>query len=147
MNLQTNECFEYMYDELLIASGASPVIPSWFGHSLSGIHTVKTIPQMNVLMKELQHVQHVTVIGGGYIGLEIAETLKLAGKTVRLIQRGQQLMKMLEKGTRKLLGMQMIGTQGVDKRIDVFATALYAGLMLEEYVGLDLAYSPPFNGV
>ena len=53
----------------------------------------------------------------------------------------------VEKGTRKLLGMQLLGEQGVDKRIDVFATALYAGLTFEEYVDLDLAYSPPFNGV
>lgn len=41
----------------------------------------------------------------------------------------------------------MIGTQGVDKRIDVFATVLYAGLVIEGYVYIYLAYSPPFNGV
>lgn len=71
MNLQTNERFEYMYDELLIASGASPVIPPWFGCSLSRIHMVKTIPQINVLMKDLQNVQHVTVIGGAILVLRL----------------------------------------------------------------------------
>lgn len=118
MNLQTNERFEYMYDELLIESGASPVMPSWFGCSLSRIHTVKMIPQMNVLMKNLQNVQHVTLIGGGYISLEIAETLEFAGKAVRLIQRGQQLMKTLDKGLAKI-----VHSQAIKRGIEVLVNA------------------------
>jgi len=49
--------------------------------------------------------------------------------------------------TRALLGGQIAGRRGVDKRIDVLATALYTGLMIDELQALDLAYAPPFNGV
>jgi len=49
--------------------------------------------------------------------------------------------------TRALLGGQIAGRRGVDKRIDVLATALYAGLTIDELQALDLAYAPPFNGV
>ncbi|PTQ53103.1 MAG: NADH dehydrogenase [Brockia lithotrophica] len=49
--------------------------------------------------------------------------------------------------TRVLLGGQIAGRRGVDKRIDVLATALYASLTIDELQALDLAYAPPFNGV
>lgn len=45
----------------------------------------------------------------------------------------------------RILGAQVIGFEGVDKRIDVFATALYSGLTFEDLESLDLAYAPPFS--
>ncbi|GJL62829.1 MAG: hypothetical protein NPIRA04_14830 [Nitrospirales bacterium] len=51
----------------------------------------------------------------------------------------------VEQKTGKLLGAQIIGEQGVDKRIDVIATALTAGLTVEDLEQLDLAYAPQFN--
>lgn len=50
------------------------------------------------------------------------------------------------KETKKLLGGQMIGAEGVDKRIDVLATALYHEMDVEELADLDLSYAPPYNG-
>ncbi len=52
-----------------------------------------------------------------------------------------------ERGTGRLLGAQAVGRGGADKRIDVAATALYAGLTVEDLTRLDLEYAPPFNGV
>lgn len=49
-----------------------------------------------------------------------------------------------ERGTRRLLGAQAIGPQGVDKRVDVLATAITFGAHAEDLFHLDLAYSPPF---
>jgi Pyridine nucleotide-disulphide oxidoreductase/Pyridine nucleotide-disulphide oxidoreductase, dimerisation domain/Rhodanese-like domain len=49
-----------------------------------------------------------------------------------------------ERGTGTLLGAQAIGPQGVDKRIDVLATAITLGAHAEDLFHLDLAYSPPF---
>lgn len=51
-----------------------------------------------------------------------------------------------EKGSARLLGVQAAG-KGVDKRIDVAATALHAGLSIEELAWIDLGYAPPFNSV
>ena len=44
-----------------------------------------------------------------------------------------------------MLGAQATGGDGVDKRIDVIATAIRAGLTVDDLAGLDLAYSPPFG--
>ena len=50
-----------------------------------------------------------------------------------------------EKGTYRLLGAQIVGYEGVDKRIDVLATAIHAGLKATELMDLDLAYAPPYS--
>ncbi|WP_455132322.1 FAD-dependent oxidoreductase [Microbacterium aurum] len=44
-----------------------------------------------------------------------------------------------------LLGAQAVGAEGVDKRIDVLATAIRAGMVVDELIDLDLAYSPPYG--
>ena len=51
-----------------------------------------------------------------------------------------------ERGSGRLLGLQAVG-KGVDKRIDVVATALHAGLTVADMAWLDLGYAPPFNSV
>ncbi len=51
----------------------------------------------------------------------------------------------VEKPTGRLLGAQIIGEQGVDKRIDVLATAIAAKMNVEDLENLDLAYAPQFN--
>jgi NADPH-dependent 2,4-dienoyl-CoA reductase/sulfur reductase-like enzyme/rhodanese-related sulfurtransferase len=50
-----------------------------------------------------------------------------------------------DKKSRKLLGVQIVGYTGVDKRIDVFITAITFGAKVEDLFHLDLAYAPPFS--
>ena len=60
---------------------------------------------------------------------------------------GGKLMTMkvvFEKGTYRLLGAQIVGYEGVDKRIDVLAAAIHAGLKAPALKDLDLAYAPPY---
>lgn len=52
---------------------------------------------------------------------------------------------LFEKGTYRLLGAQIVGYDGVDKRIDVLATAIRAGVKAYELAELDLAYAPPYS--
>ncbi len=49
------------------------------------------------------------------------------------------------KADRKILGAQAFGKEGVEKRIDVLAVAVYAGLTLEDIAALDLSYAPPYS--
>lgn len=61
---------------------------------------------------------------------------------------GEITVRMLaERGTGLLLGAQLVGAEGAAKRIDVVATALTAGLTVEEVLNLDLSYAPPFAPV
>ncbi|MBH0164435.1 FAD-dependent oxidoreductase [Fictibacillus sp. 7GRE50] len=92
IHTKTGQSFEVPYDKLLVATGVSPIIPKqWTGLHLQGIYPLKTIPDAENLMAGLKNVQHVTIIGGGYIGLEMAENVLRLGKKVRIIQRSNQL--------------------------------------------------------
>jgi NADPH-dependent 2,4-dienoyl-CoA reductase/sulfur reductase-like enzyme len=92
LHTETGESFEVKYDRLLIATGVRAFTPeSWTGAHLSGIYSLKTIPDAEALMRGLEDVKNVTIIGGGYIGLEMAENVKRLGKNVRIIQRGKQI--------------------------------------------------------
>jgi NADPH-dependent 2,4-dienoyl-CoA reductase/sulfur reductase-like enzyme len=63
-------------------------------------------------------------------------------------QAGKITVKALaEKGSGRLLGAQIVGVEGAAKRIDVFATALHAGLGIHEMINLDLSYAPPYSSV
>ena len=89
---KTNEGFQINYDRLLIASGSDPVVPDWEGMDLEGIHTLKTLTDTEGIMNDLNDdIKHVTIVGGGYIGLEAAESFRSLGKEVTLIQRGDQI--------------------------------------------------------
>jgi pyruvate/2-oxoglutarate dehydrogenase complex dihydrolipoamide dehydrogenase (E3) component len=50
-----------------------------------------------------------------------------------------------DKATGRLLGVQVVGYEGVDKRIDVFVTAITFKAKVEDLFHLDLAYAPPFS--
>lgn len=52
---------------------------------------------------------------------------------------------LFEKNTGRVLGAQLIGFDGVDKRLDVLATAIYAGMTAEDLTELELGYAPPFS--
>ena len=52
---------------------------------------------------------------------------------------------LFEKGTFRLLGAQIVGYEGVDKRIDVLAAAIHAGMSAADLKELDLAYAPPYS--
>jgi rhodanese-related sulfurtransferase len=55
------------------------------------------------------------------------------------------LMLIFDKETRRVLGAQAAGRVGIDKRLDVMATAIAGGLTVDDLAELDLAYAPPFN--
>src|SRR5699024_6189630 len=80
----TGKKFQCTYDKLLIATGVSPIVPPFKGSNLNGVHVLKTIPHADSIMENLadKQVEKVTIIGGGYIGLEMAESFKLLGKDV-----------------------------------------------------------------
>ncbi|MFG6120880.1 MULTISPECIES: CoA-disulfide reductase [Thalassobacillus] len=96
-NLETDEPFQESYDRLLVATGASPVCPPWEGVELPGVYQLKTIPDAERIMEYMgKEINNVTIIGGGYIGLEMAESFVHLNKNVRIIERGSQLAKIFD---------------------------------------------------
>jgi NADPH-dependent 2,4-dienoyl-CoA reductase/sulfur reductase-like enzyme len=87
------EEYEQSYDRLLIATGAEPVKPAVPGVDLEGVFGLDVLEDALALEAYLQqhHPQRAVIVGGGYIGLEMAENLVRLGLQVWLIQRNEQL--------------------------------------------------------
>lgn len=93
-NLITGRDYEESFDTLVLSPGASPIVPDLEGIRSNHVFTIRNVVDINRLNQYLQtdHVQDIAVIGGGFIGVEVAENLKLAGYNVSLIEFGQQIM-------------------------------------------------------
>lgn len=92
--LDTGEAYEESYDTLVISTGSSPVRPPIPGIESSRIQTLWTVPdtdRIRALIKD-NGIQSAAVIGGGFIGLEMAENLRHAGLSVSLIEMQDQVM-------------------------------------------------------
>jgi NADPH-dependent 2,4-dienoyl-CoA reductase/sulfur reductase-like enzyme len=94
-NLQTGEEFGDSYDKLMIATGARPILPTAPGVDLEGVSILRTVDDAVTLRNWVLggEVKRVVIIGGGYIGVEAAETMAGAGLHVRVIQRPDVLVK------------------------------------------------------
>ena len=104
INHQDDETFSLSYDRLLIATGVGSVVPNWEGVTLPGVFTLKTIPDAKAIMDYLEKdIENVTVIGGGYIGLEMAESFAELGKKVTIIERNEQLAKIFDREMAELI--------------------------------------------
>ncbi|WP_144475465.1 CoA-disulfide reductase [Cytobacillus oceanisediminis] len=104
VNHSNGETFSLPYDRLLIATGVSSVVPEWEGVTLPGIFSLKTIPDAKAIMDYLERdIHNVTVIGGGYIGLEMAESFAELGKKVTIIERNEQLAKIFDPDMAELM--------------------------------------------
>lgn len=99
----TGQEFEVQYDRLLIATGAKSSKLAVDGRNLARIHSIKTIPDTEAIMEAIERVEHVTIIGGGYISLELAEVLTTRKKKVRIITRSGQLASFLDHELAKLV--------------------------------------------
>ncbi len=85
--------FEQPYDKLLIATGAAPLRSTLPGSDLQGVFHLDIMEDALAIMAYLDRHQprQAVIVGGGYIGLEMAENLAGLGLKVRLLQRGEQL--------------------------------------------------------
>ena len=93
-NLQTGEHFEENYDKLLLSPGAKPVWPDLPGMDSDRLFTLRTVED-TFRIKEFveQHKpKSAVMVGGGFIGLEVAENLRHLGMDVTIVQRPMQLM-------------------------------------------------------
>lgn len=94
-NLQSGETYKETYDQLVISTGAFPVKPPIPGiHEASHLFTLRNIPDMDRIKDFIDEnkPQRAAVIGGGFIGIEMAENLHHLGIEVTLVEMADQVM-------------------------------------------------------
>ena len=93
-NLETGAVFEESYDKLLLSPGAKPVIPDLPGIDSSKLFTLRTVEDTFRIKAfvDRNEPKSAVIVGGGFIGLEMAENLRHLGMEVTIVQRPKQLM-------------------------------------------------------
>ncbi len=94
-NILTGEEYSESYDKLILSPGAKPIIPPIPGIENVNVFSVRNvvdINKLNTFVKSI-HSKNIAVIGGGFIGVEVAENLKEAGFNVSLIEAMPQIMR------------------------------------------------------
>lgn len=97
-NLITNEVFTETYDKLILSPGAKPIIPPFYKVSdrCFTLRTVEDTFKIKSFMKD-NNVSSAVIIGGGYIGVEMAENFKMLGLDVTLVELNNQVLSILDK--------------------------------------------------
>ena len=133
-NLETGEVFEESYDKLLLSPGAKPVWPNLPGMDSEKLFTLRTVEDTFRIREfvDQQKPKSAVMVGGGFIGLELAENLRELGLDVTIVQRPRQLMspfdadmaafihnEVRKHGVKLALGQSVEGFQEKDGGIDV----------------------------
>lgn len=94
-NTINGETYSETYDKLILSPGASPIVPKIPGIEHVKVFTIRNVVDIDRLKKFLNQMstKDVAVIGGGFIGVEVAENLRLAAYNVTLIEGANQLLR------------------------------------------------------
>jgi len=87
------------YDKLMISTGANAIIPNIKGKNLKGVYILKTLKDGINLRNEVmrKEVTDVVIVGGGYIGIELAEAMVELGKRVRILEMSDRILTSFDK--------------------------------------------------
>ena len=135
-NLETGVEFEDSYDKLMIATGASSVIPNIKNIQLENVSTLKSMSD-GIKVKELlnkKENKNIVIIGGGFIGLEVVEAAKNLGKNVTVLQFGSRILEQVfDKEITDILEEQ-IRKHDVDLRLEESALELVGKTKVEKVI-------------
>jgi NADPH-dependent 2,4-dienoyl-CoA reductase/sulfur reductase-like enzyme/rhodanese-related sulfurtransferase len=97
-NLKTGERYRETYDKIILSPGAEPVKPPFRGTELDGIFNLRTVPDSDRIKAyvDTRKPRSAVIVGGGYIGLEMAENLVYRGVNTTIVEMLDQVMAPLD---------------------------------------------------
>lgn len=131
------------YNRLLLSPGASPVVPPLSGIDSEGIFTLRNVADTDRIKNYMQShaIKRAVIVGGGFIGLEMAENLHHAGAEVSVVEMADQVMAPIdysmaaivhehlqEKGVKLYLGQAV---SGFEKKGDSLTVNFKSGISVE----------------
>jgi NADPH-dependent 2,4-dienoyl-CoA reductase/sulfur reductase-like enzyme len=125
--LVSGETFEDAYDRLVIATGARAVLPPIPGADLAGVFTLRFLTDSDEVRKYIEErsPKRAAVVGGGYIGLEVAENLCRLGMEISLIEAEQRV----------ALAYGPEVAERVEEHLEEHGVGVYTGTKVEGFMG------------
>lgn len=116
-DIEKDETYTETYDKLLISTGSSPIVPKMPGVPGDRVFTLWNVPDTDRVYNFIQKEKpkRAVIVGGGFIGLEMAENLVLRGIEVTLVEKADQVMAPLDPDMAKLIANEL-----ADKGVTVY---------------------------
>ncbi len=117
--LNTNEIYRESYDKLILSPGAKPIVPNIKGIEKAKVYTIRNVVDIDKLNQSIKTLDNpkISVIGGGFIGVEAAENLKEAGYQVNLIEASNQILGQFDYDMVQILHKELFD-KGIDLIVD-----------------------------
>ncbi|WP_427981502.1 FAD-dependent oxidoreductase [Agarivorans sp.] len=126
-DLINQQDYQESYDALVLSPGAAPIVPPIPGIQNARTFSLRNVPDMDKIIASINHKQpkHATVVGGGFIGIEMAEALIQRGINTSLVELAPQIMAPVDPEMASPLH-QELRHHGVDLRLGVALEAVFA---------------------
>jgi len=111
------------YDKLLIATGGRPRKLEIEGHALNGIHYLRTIDDVDAIREQMGKNQNMVIVGGGYIGLEVASVAVKKGMSVSVLEMENRILERVTTEEMSSFYNQLHSDQGVQIHTSTQVTA------------------------
>lgn len=102
-DLTNNVEFPVVYDKLVIATGAKPYIPDIKNVNMPNVYKVRTLEDGIAIKEAMQNARHATIVGGGYIGIEMLESFVKNNIQTTLIEASSHVLSMLDSDIAELI--------------------------------------------
>lgn len=118
-NLETGAEYTESYDKLVLSPGAAPIRPNLEGINLPNIFTLRNVPDTDAIKNYItaNRPRRAVVVGGGFIGLEMAENLHRQGLEVHVVEMGRQVMAPIDYSMASIVHHHMV-EQGIHLHLE-----------------------------
>ena len=118
-NHATGEAYKESYDKLILSPGGQPIVPPIPGIEKMATYTIRNVVDIDKLKKAVgsDGSKKISVIGGGFIGIETVENLKEAGHEVTLVEAMPQVLRILDYDMVQIIHKELVD-QGVNLIVD-----------------------------
>lgn len=121
-NLDTQKAFLTEYDKLIIATGARPIVPKIKNVNLPDVFTLRRIEDGIAIKEKALKSKHATIVGAGYIGMELLEAFVRQNLHVTVCEYSPQIMNFFDEDMSKLIEEQL---KSISKgRFDLYTSEL-----------------------
>lgn len=114
------------YDKLLISTGSRPRILNIQGSDLEGLHYLRTVDDVDGIRTAMEAAKNVCIVGGGYIGLEVAAVAKKAGHNVTVLEMEDRILQRVTTAEMSEFYHALHTGRGVDIRVNTMVSG-FAG--------------------
>ncbi len=138
-NLRSGKRTTHPYDDLILAPGATPIVPQLPGADSTHVFTVRDVPDIDRLASYLtnHHIRHVAVVGAGFVGLELTEHLVNANYAVSLIEAQSHILANFDDDFVQVLHKELI-----DHKVDLHTGVAVASVEADHVTLADSTQVP-----